>query len=85
MNAYGRVARSSPDYPAVQAVATGVLALHCAQLAGSTAPDALWATATDLQTTTLYGAFAVDRHTGVQVGHAPVLVRWNGDELQLAA
>jgi hypothetical protein len=82
---YRRVAGSLPDYPAVQAAATGAIAVHCAQLAGSTAPDELWATATGLTTTTLYGPFEIDSRTGAQVGHAPVLLRWDGDEPQLVA
>jgi hypothetical protein len=85
VTAYRRIADASPDYPAVQAAAAGALALHCAQVAGSTEPGALWAIATDLETTTLYGAFRIDSQTGVQLGHAPVLLRWDGGEPQLAA
>jgi ABC-type branched-subunit amino acid transport system substrate-binding protein len=70
--AYGSV----PDYPAVQAVAAAVIAFHCAELAGSTEPDALFAAAVALETTTLFGAFKVDPVTGAQTGHTPVLVRW---------
>jgi ABC-type branched-subunit amino acid transport system substrate-binding protein len=83
--AYHRVADASPDYPAVQAAAAGAFALHCANVAESTHADALWAVATGLQTTTLYGAFRIDSRTGVQVGHAPVLVRWGGGGPELVA
>jgi ABC-type branched-subunit amino acid transport system substrate-binding protein len=83
--AYRRIADAWPDYPAVQAAATGALALHCAQVAGTTEADALWAAATGLETTTLYGAFRIDSQTGVQLGHAPVLLRWDGGERVLVA
>jgi hypothetical protein len=70
--AYGAV----PDYPAVQAVAAAAIAVHCAELAGSTEPHALWEAATSLETTTLLGTFRIDPVTGAQVAHTPVLVRW---------
>jgi ABC-type branched-subunit amino acid transport system substrate-binding protein len=75
--AYRRIAGAWPDYPAVQAAAAGALALHCAQVAGTTEADALWAAATGLETTTLYGAFRIDVQSGMQLGHAPVLLRWH--------
>ncbi|MEV4565345.1 ABC transporter substrate-binding protein [Nonomuraea sp. NPDC049419] len=65
-----------PDYPAVQAAAAAILAVHCAELAGGTAPDDLWRAAAALRTTTLYGAFALNPGTGVQTGHRTVLTRW---------
>jgi ABC-type branched-subunit amino acid transport system substrate-binding protein len=85
VTAYRRMAGASPDYPAVQAAAAAALALHCAHVAGSTEPGELWAAATELQTTTLYGGFRIDETTGAQLGHAPVLVRWDGGEPQLVA
>jgi ABC-type branched-subunit amino acid transport system substrate-binding protein len=85
VTAYRRIADAWPDYPAVQAAAAGALALHCAQVAGSTEAAALWVAATGLETTTLYGAFRIDSQTGVQLGHAPVLVRWDGGEPELVA
>jgi hypothetical protein len=63
-----------PDYPAVQAAAAAALAVHCAQLAGSTARGDLWAAATGLRTSTLFGPFAVDPVTGTQVAHGMALV-----------
>jgi hypothetical protein len=78
-------ARSSgivPDYPAVQAVAGAVIATRCAALAGSTAPDALWAAAAGLDTSTLFGRFRIDPRTGVQAGHETVLVRWSAGRLR---
>jgi hypothetical protein len=73
-----------PDYPAIQAVAGAVIAKHCATLAGSAAPDALWAAAAGLDTSTLFGGFRIDPRTGVQVGHETVLVRWGAARLQRA-
>jgi hypothetical protein len=85
LTAYARIANGSPDYPAVQAAAAAALALHCALVAGSTEPGELWAAATGLQTTTLYGEFRIDGKSGAQLGHAPVLVRWSDGERQLVA
>jgi hypothetical protein len=68
----------SVDYPAIQAVAAAVLAVHCTKLAGSTREADVWAAAAQLRTTTLFGAFQIDPVTGAQVGHEAVLGRWNG-------
>ncbi|MGJ6965418.1 ABC transporter substrate-binding protein [Streptosporangium sp. G11] len=65
-----------PDYPAAQAAATAAIATHCARLAGGTGRDALWAAASGLETTTLFGDFKIDPGTGVQVGHRATLTRW---------
>jgi branched-chain amino acid transport system substrate-binding protein len=65
-----------PGYPAAQAFAAGVVAAECARRAGTLGPAALLAAARDLDTTTLYGAFRLDRATGRQVGHRPWLVQW---------
>jgi Periplasmic binding protein len=73
--AYGAQAES-PDYPAVQALATAVIAAYCARLTDSTRREALWPAATALETRTLYGAFKVDPVTGAQTGHQTVLTRW---------
>ncbi|HEY4025022.1 MAG TPA: ABC transporter substrate-binding protein [Candidatus Dormibacteraeota bacterium] len=71
-----------PDYPAIQAVAGAVIAKHCAILAGSVAPDALWAAAASLDTSTLFGGFRIAPGTGVQVKHETVLVRWSAGRLR---
>jgi ABC-type branched-subunit amino acid transport system substrate-binding protein len=85
VDAYRELAQAQPDYPAVQAAAGAVLATRCVELAGSTEPDALWAIAAELDTTTLLGEFKIDASTGAQTKHTTVLLRWRGDELQLAA
>jgi ABC-type branched-subunit amino acid transport system substrate-binding protein len=85
VSAYRALTKATPDYPAVQAAAGAVLAMHCVELAGSTKRDALWSVATELATSTLLGEFEIDASTGAQTKHATVLVRWRGSELQLAS
>ena len=58
--------------------AVAVLAVHCAGLAGSTRRETLWAAATSLDTSTLFGAFGINPRSGVQEKHQTVLVRWTG-------
>ncbi|WP_433284817.1 ABC transporter substrate-binding protein [Pseudonocardia sp. CA-142604] len=74
---------TTPDYPAVQAAAAAALAVHCAEAAGSRDREALWAAATHLRTSTMFGDFAVAAEDGSQVGHRMTLVRW--DEGRLGA
>jgi hypothetical protein len=74
-----------PDYPAVQAAAAAVLATHCARTAGDVARSALWAAATSLRATTLFGPFGIDPTTGEQQDHRPVLTRWTAEGLVSAA
>lgn len=76
LRAYAARVGASPDYPAVQAVAAALLAVHCARLAGGNSREATWAAATALDTTTLLGRFKIDPTNGVQVGHEPTLVQW---------
>lgn len=77
LRAYAVRSHPAPDYPAVQAAATAVIASRCARLAGSTSRAGLWEAATKLRTSTLFGAFRVDDR-GLQAGHETVLVRWAG-------
>lgn len=81
LEAYGRTTGSQPDYPAVQAAAGAALAIRCAELAGSTGRSDLWNAATSLETSTLFGAFGVDRRNGSQAKHPTVLVRWGRGKL----
>jgi hypothetical protein len=53
-----------------------VIAAHATRLAGGTSRDEVWPIATQLDTSTLFGAFAVDPITGVQLKHESALVRW---------
>lgn len=84
LDAYGRLANSIPDYPAVQAAAGAALALHCANLAGGVSREALWDVATKLETSTMVGGFKVAPDTGSQVKQTPVLLRWHGGSLALS-
>jgi ABC-type branched-subunit amino acid transport system substrate-binding protein len=83
-DAYTRLAGSAPDYPAAQAAAAGILAVECARLAKATTRDALWSTATALNTRTLFGPFQINPVTGVQIGHDTLLVRWAEREIRPA-
>ncbi|MGH3319181.1 MAG: ABC transporter substrate-binding protein [Nocardioidaceae bacterium] len=65
-----------PSYPAAQAFAAGVLAARALREAGAADDAALLAVAKTLSCTTLYGAFRLDPHTGLQVGHQVVTVQW---------
>src|SRR6266566_5582572 len=71
---------TTPDYPAVQAAAGAMIAVHCARLAGATAREGLWAAAATLDTSTLFGGFRIDPRSGAQVKHQTVLVRWTGGQ-----
>lgn len=68
-----------PDYPAIQAAAAATIATHCAMAVGGTRRAALWTTAAELETTTLFGDFKIDPNTGVQLGHQAALIRWELD------
>ena len=81
LDAYSRRFDTAPDYPAVQAAATAILASHCARHAAGTSREALWQAAAALDTHTLFGRFRIDSRTGAQVGHEAVLVRWAGSDL----
>ena len=76
LRAYSSNAGALPDYPAAQAAAGAVLAVHCARLAGRTSREDLWAAAATLDSSTLFGAFKIDPRNGTQVKHQTVLVRW---------
>jgi hypothetical protein len=80
LDAYHAAAGEPPGYPAVQAIAAAVLAIHCARQVGSTDPDALWPAAGALDTTTLFGAFKIDQVSGAQISHRTVAVRWAGTD-----
>jgi ABC-type branched-subunit amino acid transport system substrate-binding protein len=66
----------SPDYPAAQIYAAGLLT--AAALASSRSLDDidLRAAFSDLRATTMFGDFSIDRVTGRQLGHKMLLVQW---------
>ncbi|MEV4096050.1 ABC transporter substrate-binding protein [Streptosporangium saharense] len=76
LHAYRERAGVLPDYPAVQAVAAATIATHCATTTATTTRQTLWQSAANLETTTLFGAFKIDPHTGTQLGHQPTLIKW---------
>jgi ABC-type branched-subunit amino acid transport system substrate-binding protein len=81
LRAYASASGDVPDYPAAQAAAGAVIAAHCARLVGSSQREDLWATATVLDTSTLFGGFQVDSASGAQLKHETTLVRWKAGEL----
>jgi len=81
LRAYSRLTGTVPDYPAVQAATAAVLAAHSARTADSTARDNLWAAATGLLTTTMFGSFRIDPVSGAQLGHETTLIRWTTNGL----
>jgi predicted ATP-dependent protease len=55
------------------------------QTAQSTEPEALWAVAAEMDTTTLFGGFRIDPSTGAQTKHTPALAQWRDGELHRVA
>jgi len=70
----------SPDYPAAQAYAAGLILQRCVVLAETRHDAGLRAAADSLACRTFYGDFQLDAASGRQVGHETVLVQWQGDE-----
>ena len=73
----------TPDYPAVQAYATCLVAQRCLEEAGSTDDEAVWQTALNLDCTTFFGRFKIDPSTGLQLGKQMVWVQWQGDQKRI--
>lgn len=73
---FSKLVRCDPAYPAVQAFAAGVLWSRCMREADSVEDDKILKAAKRLRCTTLYGGFALDRSTGLQVGHKVLTVQW---------
>ena len=70
-------AAESPDYPAAQIYAAGLLTAAALASAGRCDDRMLREAFSDLRTTTMFGDFAIDRETGRQVGHQMLLVQWH--------
>ena len=66
----------SPDYPAAQIYAAGLLTTAALAATGTSHSRTLRNAFSDLRTTTMYGDFAIDRVTGRQLGHQMLLVQW---------
>jgi branched-chain amino acid transport system substrate-binding protein len=69
-------ASDSPDYPAAQIYAAGLLTAAALAAAGRCDDAILRAAFSELNTTTIFGDFAIDP-TGRQVGHRMLLVQWH--------
>ncbi len=67
----------SPDYPAAQIYAAGLLTAAALAAAGRLEDTMLRDAFSDLRTTTMFGDFSIDRVTGRQVGHQMLLVQWH--------
>ncbi len=67
----------SPDYPAAQIYAAGLLTAAALAAAGRPDDAMLRAAFSDLRTTTMFGDFSIDRVTGRQLGHQMLLVQWH--------
>jgi ABC-type branched-subunit amino acid transport system substrate-binding protein len=79
VDAFERAFHRTPEYPAAQAFAVGVIFRECRRRrAGSLESAALLGAAHALETTTFYGGFRLDPSTGRQVGHGVRLVQWRG-------
>jgi hypothetical protein len=77
-------AGSHVEYPAAQACAAVVIALHCVALAGTFDDDRLLATARSLHCTTFFGRFGIGPD-GRQADHDLVVVQWrNGTKCVVA-
>jgi branched-chain amino acid transport system substrate-binding protein len=66
----------SPEYPAAQAFAAGVVFAECLRRAGGLDDGRLLAAARRLEISTLLGPFRLDPESGAQVGHPPLLIQW---------
>jgi branched-chain amino acid transport system substrate-binding protein len=63
------------DYPAAQAYAAGLIALHCVERAGATEDGAVAAVARELRCTTFFGRFGLGPD-GRQEDHEMLAVQW---------
>jgi branched-chain amino acid transport system substrate-binding protein len=67
----------TPDYPAAQIYAAGLLTAAALARAGRCDDAMLRAAFSDLRTTTMFGDFSIDRISGRQLGHQMLLVQWH--------
>jgi branched-chain amino acid transport system substrate-binding protein len=70
-------AGGSPDYPAAQIYAAGLLTAAALAAAGPRGDAMLRAAFSSLKTTTMFGDFSIDPVTGRQLGHQMLLVQWH--------
>ena len=77
MRAAGANETDSPDYPAAQIYAAGLLTAAALAISGRLDDAMLRAAFSDLRTSTMFGDFSIDRVSGRQVGHQMLLVQWH--------
>ena len=70
-------AGDSPDYPAAQIYAAGLLTAAALAAAGRRDDARLRDAFASLHTTTMFGDFSIDPVTGRQLGHQMLLVQWH--------
>jgi branched-chain amino acid transport system substrate-binding protein len=85
VDAFERAFQRTPEYPAAQAFALGLILEECRRRAGSLESAGLVDAARALETRTFYGGFRLDPLTGRQVGHEVRLVQWRGGRKCLVA
>jgi len=86
IGAFEEAFHRSPEYPAAQAFAVGLILMECHRRCGGSLDDAaLLGAARALETTTFYGGFRLDPRTGRQVGHRIRLVRWQDGRKRVVA
>lgn len=73
------------DYPAAQAYAAARLAVAAVEGAAHLGQAELRCAFNSLQTTTLFGEFAIDRESGIQIAHRMLLVQWHRGEKVIIA
>src|SRR5271156_3831060 len=67
----------TPDYPAAQIYAAGLLTAAALAVVGRPDDAMLRAAFSDLRTTTMFGDFSIDPVSGRQLGHQMLLVQWH--------
>jgi branched-chain amino acid transport system substrate-binding protein len=86
IRAFEQAFHRSPEYPAAQAFAVGLILMECHRRCGASLDDAaLLDAARALETTTFYGGFRLEAGTGRQVGHQIRLVRWQDGRKRVLA
>lgn len=75
VSAYVAMHGSEPNTAAAWAFASGLIFGRCVRYCGGIEDTSVLAAARGLETSTLLGRYRVDHATGLQVGHAPVVVQ----------
>ena len=73
----------TPDYPAAQGYAAGLIAERALEIAGTVEQAALREAAANLRCTTLYGPFAIAQGSGRQLAHRMLVTQWQYGERRI--